>query len=119
MADRIATYAEFWPFYLREHSKPATRAWHFAGAALSLVALALAIATRHWWWLFGIPLMGYGAAWISHFGIEHNRPATFKYPWWSLVSDWRMFLLAVIGRLRPELDRAGVAKATGGCSCSR
>lgn len=110
MADRIATYAEFWPFYLREHSKPATRAWHFAGAALTLVCLGIAIVTRNWWWLIGMPLAGYGAAWLSHFGIEHNHPATFKYPLWSLISDWRMFLLTLIGRLGAELDRAGVAR---------
>ncbi len=106
---RIATYTEFWPHYLREHAAPQTRRLHYIGTALTFVALALAILV-HPVWLIGVPLMGYGFAWVAHFFVEKNKPATFTHPLWSLFSDYRMFFAAITGRLGPHLDRAGVAR---------
>jgi hypothetical protein len=45
---------------------------------------------------------------VGHFFVEHNRPATFKYPLWSFGADWKMWALSLAGRLGPELERAGV-----------
>ncbi|HEX2888137.1 DUF962 domain-containing protein [Vineibacter terrae] len=103
MAKTCTTYAEFWPFYLREHAKPATRAVHYVGTILSMVVLVWAIATQSWWWLIAVPLAGYGAAWIGHFFIEKNRPATFTYPFWSLISDYKMCFMFLTGQLGREL----------------
>ncbi|WP_044559507.1 DUF962 domain-containing protein [Azospirillum sp. B4] len=105
---RIATYGAFWPFYLGEHAKPATRAWHFVGTGLVLAVLAAGVVTGDWR-LFAIsPVCGYFFAWVSHFFVEHNRPATFTYPLWSLISDFRMFFLFVGGRLGAELRRYNI-----------
>ena len=111
MAERAYTsFAEFWPFYLREHSKPQTRALHYIGTSL-VVAIALyAVVTQRWLLLLALPLAGYFFAWVAHFGVEKNRPATFTYPLWSLAADFRMWALWLSGRLKPELERAGVSR---------
>ena len=109
----IASYADFWPYYLQEHSRPQTRAIHYLGTALSLGFLGAAIATGIWWLALGALIGGYGPAWIGHFFIEHNRPATFTYPLWSLVSDYRMFFRWLTGGLKADLDRAGVSRTRG------
>lgn len=108
MKERYATFAEFWPFYLREHSKPRTRALHYAGTTL-VVAIALAaLFSGRWIWLLALPFAGYAFAWVAHFGVERNRPATFTYPLWSLAADFKMWWLWLTGRLGPHLERAGV-----------
>ena len=108
MADKILTYSEFWPYYLEEHSKPQTRGLHYVGTTLVFVALAAAIATRNWWLLLLMPVAGYGFAWLAHFFVEHNRPATFTYPLWSLYSDFRMFFVWLFGGLGGELKKYNI-----------
>jgi hypothetical protein len=100
---RFASYAEFWPYYLSEHSRPETRALHYFGTGLGLALLAAAIVMLDWTLLPVALVSGYLFAWIGHFFVEKNRPATFKYPLWSFVSDFRMLWLWLIGRLDREL----------------
>ena len=106
----ITTYRDFWPYYLREHARPATRNLHFAGTILALGSLLAAIAYRQPLLAVLALVAGYGPAWIAHFFVEKNRPATFTYPMWSLVSDVRMAWLWATGHLEDELYRAGVGR---------
>jgi len=110
MAAEHRSFADFWPFYLREHSRPGTRALHFAGTSLVVLLLILAVATRHWWLLILLPVFGYGLAWTAHFAVERNRPATFRHPLWSLAADFRMWSLWLSGRLAAELNKAGIER---------
>lgn len=94
--ERIKTYEEFWPYYLNEHSKKGTRVLHYIGTTLAVICLIMLAVTWEWKWLgFGL-VVGYMFAWIGHFFVEKNRPATFKYPLWSFISDWRMWYQALV-----------------------
>ncbi len=98
-APRIASYAEFWPFYLSQHAQPLTRRMHVAGAVCGLTAAAVGAWLLGPWALLLGPVVAYAWAWSSHFWVEHNRPATFAYPWWSLISEFRMVYQICRGRL--------------------
>ncbi len=100
-----AEYDAFWLRYLRAHARPGTRGLHYAGSLLALTALALAILAD-WRWVILAPVIGYAFAWGAHLLLEGNRPETFGHPLWSLVSDFRMLLLFLTGRLSPHLRRA-------------
>lgn len=98
-------FKEFWDFYVLEHADARTRAFHFVGSLVGLAILALLIYVGRWY-LFALALVpSYGAAWFSHFFIEHNRPATFKYPLWSFAGDWKMVWLMATGRMNAEVER--------------
>jgi len=106
MSERIQSFAEFWPYYLGEHSRPGTRALHLVGTTLAL-CLALSAVTMGRWGLLLLALVcGYGFAWVGHFFVEHNRPATFRYPLWSFAGDFKMWWSALTGRLASELAQA-------------
>lgn len=106
MTERYTTYSRFFDFYLSEHSRPMTRALHYVGSSCGLIALALTIATRNPLWILAGLIAGYGCAWIGHFFVEHNKPATFKYPLWSFMGDYHMFFLWLTGRLRQRRAQA-------------
>ena len=98
-------YAEFWDFYVREHSKPLTRLLHFIGTSLGLMLLAWSLWSGR---LLYIPLffvVGYAFAWFAHFFVEKNRPATFRYPLWSFISDFKMMWYMLTGRMSAEVRR--------------
>jgi hypothetical protein len=91
MSEPYRSFKDFYPFYLSEHSNAVSRRLHFAGTSIALVLLITAFAAREWW-LLGLALFqGYAFAWVGHFFFEHNKPATFRYPAFSLMGDWRLW----------------------------
>ncbi|HSI89441.1 MAG TPA: DUF962 domain-containing protein [Pyrinomonadaceae bacterium] len=101
----MKAYSEFWDFYVQEHSKPATRALHFIGTSLGLVLLVWFIWQGTWYYFPISLVVGYAFAWFAHFVVEKNRPATFKYPFWSFISDYKMIWYMLTGRMGREVER--------------
>lgn len=104
----MKSFADFYPFYLQEHSTRGCRALHYIGTT-GVIALAMAaVILGEPKLVIGFPLVGYSFAWVGHFGIEKNRPATFKHPLWSLRADFVMYFEWLSGRLGKSLEAAGV-----------
>lgn len=102
---RIENYTEFWDFYVLEHSQPLTRYLHFTGTALGLVLLIWILKSGSWYYFPLCFVIGYAFAWFSHFFVERNKPATFKYPFWSLISDYKMVWFMLTGKMNREVER--------------
>jgi len=103
--EKFATFTEFWPFYLKEHDSLLNRRLHFVGTSLAILLFVNAFIFMMPQFLLLAPLAGYFFAWIGHFIIEKNRPATFTYPLWSLRGDFKMFVLMLTGRLDFEISK--------------
>ena len=97
---QFASFGDFYPFYLAEHANRTCRRLHFIGTTLVIVCLAALAVTRNAWWILAALVCGYGFAWIGHFFFEHNKPATFRYPFYSLAGDFRMWWELNLGKLR-------------------
>ncbi|XXX81515.1 DUF962 domain-containing protein [Sorangium sp. So ce134] len=100
-----ASFDAFWDYYLQEHRSGLNRALHLTGTAAALALAGTALIRRKPRLLLLAPLAGYVPAWLGHFFVERNRPATFHSPLRSLRADLRMLGLAVTGRLGDELRR--------------
>jgi hypothetical protein len=105
MTLNFETFEDFWPYYVHEHQDPANRVLHYVGTSLALGTVAAAALTLNPAWLIATPIVGYGPAWIGHFLIEGNRPATFRHPLWSLRGDFRMLKYAALGKMAAEVER--------------
>lgn len=99
MSKQFTSFQEFYPFYLEEHSNRICRLLHVIGTSLVLVLLVLALIYQNRWLALAIPFAGYGFAWVGHYFFEKNQPATFKYPLWSLGSDFKMYFEILGGKL--------------------
>jgi hypothetical protein len=99
----LTNFAEFWPFYVREHANEKNRRLHVVGTSLGLLAAAALIAAGKPWLALLTPVIGYAFAWFGHFFVQKNRPATFTYPLWSLCGDFKMLGLTILGRMEDEV----------------
>ena len=108
---RFQSFEEFWPFYVGEHKNPVNRALHYAGTSMAVGAVATAAVTLNPLWLLAAPVVGYGPAWVGHFFIEKNKPASWTYPLYSLRGDFRMLGYALRGKMADEVRRVCAAEA--------
>lgn len=95
----FSSFAEFYPYYLREHSNTVCRRLHFVGTSLVIALAAYTVATGNWALLLTLPVAGYGFAWVGHFFFEKNRPATFSHPFYSLIGDFAMYRDMLRGKI--------------------
>lgn len=93
-------FKSFYPHYLAEHADPRCRRMHFVGTSGVIALLIAAVLTRNGWLLLLLPVVGYGFAWAGHYFFEHNRPATFSHPVYSLIGDFAMYRDMLTGRIR-------------------
>lgn len=106
MEKTYQTLKEFYPYYLTEHRNATSRRLHFIGTSLFILVLIYALFTTKWLLLLAVPVVGYGFAWVGHYFFEHNKPATFKYPLFSLLSDFIMFWDILTGQIGHKLQAA-------------
>lgn len=97
--ERFSTFTDFYPFYLSEHSNRVSRRLHVVGTSIALALLIAALATQMWWLVPLALVQGYAFAWVGHFFFEHNKPATFKYPRFSFMGDWRLWWETITGKI--------------------
>jgi hypothetical protein len=98
--NRYRTFRDFYPFYLGEHVNRTCRRLHFIGTSVAVALFIAAVATQRWWLIPAAIVQGYAFAWVGHFFFERNKPATFKYPWFSLMGDWRLWWDILSGKVR-------------------
>jgi hypothetical protein len=103
------TFDDFWPHYVREHAHPTNRALHFVGTTLVIGSVAAGLLTRRPGFFLAAPVFGYGFAWVGHFLVEGNRPATFTHPLWSLRGDFVMWWKMATGTMAAEVERAATS----------
>ena len=96
---QFASFREFYPFYLGEHADRRCRRLHFVGSSLVIGCVLMLVRSGNPAWLAGALLCGYGFAWVGHFAFEHNRPATFRHPFYSFAGDWVMYKDMLTGKI--------------------
>jgi len=97
---KFNTLTEFYPYYLAEHANLTCRRLHVIGSTWVILVMIFAVWSRNWYLLWLIPVIGYGFAWVGHFFFEKNKPATFKYPLYSLAGDWVMYWQVITGKIK-------------------
>lgn len=98
-------YQEFWDFYVSEHSLPLTRVLHFVGTSIGIILAVIFMIRGQWHFVPVFFVVGYGVAWFAHFVVEKNKPASFRYPFWSFISDFKMMWYMATGRMGREAER--------------
>lgn len=96
----FGSLAEFYPFYLSQHTSRTNRLFHFVGTTVVVLSICIVAISGEPRVLFAVPSAGYGLAWFGHFAFEKNKPATFQYPFYSLVCDFVMYRDMLLGRIK-------------------
>ena len=97
---KYQSFAEFYPYYLSQHQNTVCRRLHFIGSVIIVFLVLYIMLTKAFSLFLLLPIIGYGFAWVGHFFFEKNKPATFIYPFYSLLGDWVMFKDVLIGKIK-------------------
>lgn len=98
MKRQFYSFEEFYSYYLTQHQNRRSRFLHLIGTLGGVALFLTGLATAQYSWLAAAFVFGYGLGWIGHFVFEKNKPATFKYPFYSFLSDFRMARDTLFGR---------------------
>ena len=101
----LRTFEDFWPYYVRQHANETNRTLHVVGMTLTMGSVAAGLVTRRASFFLAAPVFGYGLAWVGHFFVEGNTPATFTHPLWSLRGDLVMWWKTLNGTMNAEVER--------------
>jgi len=104
-APNIQSFEDFWPYYVAAHQNPLNRALHYVGTGCALGAFSLGALTLNPLLMLAAPVLGYGPAWVGHFVVEGNRPATSQYARYSVMGDFKMLGLFLRGKMGAEVAR--------------
>ena len=96
--DRYKTFTDFYPYYLSEHDNKYTKLMHFIGTSIGIFFLIMFFLSFNFLYLLFAIISGYAFAWVGHFFVEKNKPATFKYPFYSFVGDHAMYFEILQGK---------------------
>ena len=91
MEKKYHTFTAFYPFYLSQHQNTVCRRLHYIASGIIVLLVVYILWSSQWSLIWLVPVIGYGFAWTGHFFFERNKPATFTYPFYSLLGDWVMF----------------------------
>lgn len=107
----MESFTDFWPWYLRQHRSQKNRRLHIIGTCLYPIFLAMALMSNQGatGWILAAIVVPYAFAWIGHYGIEKNRPATLRHPLWSLWADHKMAWMVLGLKMDQELIRLEIA----------
>ncbi len=103
-------FVEFWPAYLRAHRKKSTRICHYIATVYGVPISLYGLFTLQINILLAGIVGGYALAIGSHYVIEGSGPLVARNAAWGACSDFRMFILAITGRLDAEFKKYGIEK---------
>lgn len=102
----VRTFEEFWPHYVRLHTRRETQALHAVATLSCIGVLGAAAVLRSPLLALAAPLVDYAIAQTSHRVFEANRTTPWKNQLWHTRAELRMLRLVVTGRMAAEVARA-------------
>ena len=112
-AYRVGSFEEFWPYYVRMHSRPETQHVHAVATASAIALVGLAVVRRSPMLALLAPLADHAIAQFGHRVFERNATRPWRHPSWHARAELRMFRLVLSGRMAAETARCEATGAAG------
>ena len=101
----VCSFEDFWPHYVRLHTRPETHVLHAVATLSCLSLLGAAAIFRQPALAVAAPLVDFAIAQASHRLFEANRTTPWKNQVWHTRAELRMLRLVLTGRMRAEVAR--------------